>query len=746
MALMLVAALAPGVAAAQEPTERVLHVYGPGGPLAPMQEAAERFGRERGVRVVVTGGPEAQWIDRAKQDADLIFGGAEYMLSQFAMKHPGLVDGSTREELYVRASGVLVRKGNPKKIRTLEDLTRPGIRLLDVEGAGQLGMWEDMAGSASLIDGIQKNTAAVVANTAEGIEKWKSMLDLDAWIIFESWHYRLKDVTDLVRLPKGQRVYRGTPIAITTKSREKALASDFIRWLKSAEGKEIFVKWGWTDPSDSTGAQTITILHTNDLHGHVMPWRGWQGDLQEKEAGGLARLATAVAAVREHAAAVLLLDAGDTIGDTLEAVETKGSVVIAAMNAIGYDAMVIGNHEPDFTAAELERRQAEARFPLLAANLRRADGSYFTRPYVLRTIGETTVGIVGLAYPNTPLTSSRKNVRGLQFGDAIETARDIVPRMRREGAEVVIALTHLGLTHDQELARKVPGIDVIVGGHSHNRMREAKRLGSTLIVQAGAHGSDLGRLDLELRDGAVVSHRRTLIPITGLRADPAIDALLAERLTSVRTKLEEEIGTARETIIRAQTLSGQEPEKRDAESKADSLFADLVREATGADIALLPGVGYGVAIPAGPIRARDLRNLLPHESKIFIVRLTGDEVRQVMERAIQNVVTKDIREKVGGMIQVSGLELAWSGDRPYGRRVVSLRIGGIEPSAGRSYRVAINSLLAEGGHRQEILAAKERREAGDLFSIVAQEIRRRGSIAPPQAGRIAGVGAERRNQ
>jgi accessory colonization factor AcfC len=239
------------IGAAQEAPTRTLHVYGPGGPLAPMQEAAERFGRARGIRIVVTGGPEAQWIDRAKQDADLIYGGAEYMLSQFAMKHPALVDGSTREELYVRPSGILVRKGNPKKIRTLEDLARPGIRILDVEGAGQLGMWEDMARSAPLIGGIQRNIAAVVANTADGIAKWKSMPELDAWIIFESWHYRLKDVTDLVRLPEAQRVYRGTPIAITSISGEKVLARDFIRWLKGAEGREIFMKWGWSDPPAS---------------------------------------------------------------------------------------------------------------------------------------------------------------------------------------------------------------------------------------------------------------------------------------------------------------------------------------------------------------------------------------------------------------------------------------------------------------------------------------------------------------
>lgn len=234
-------------AMAQEISTPALHVYGPGGPLAAMEEAAERFGKARGVQVLVTGGPEAKWIDRAQQDADLIYGGAEYMLSQFAMKYPALVDRTAREELYVRASGILVRKGNPKNIRTLEDLTRPGIRILDVEGAGQLGMWEDMAGSAPLIHGIQKNITVVVGNTADGIEKWKSMPDLNAWITFESWHFRLKNETDLVRLPENQRVYRGTPIAITSVSKNKDLAREFIRYLKSAEGREIFMKWGWAD-------------------------------------------------------------------------------------------------------------------------------------------------------------------------------------------------------------------------------------------------------------------------------------------------------------------------------------------------------------------------------------------------------------------------------------------------------------------------------------------------------------------
>lgn len=234
-------------ALAQVSDERTLYVYGPGGPLAPMKEAAERFGKEQAVRVVVTGGPEAKWIEKAQQDGDVVYGGAEYMLSQLALKYPALVDTRTREELYVRAAGLLVRKGNPKAIRRLEDLTHDDVRILDVEGAGQLGMWEDMAGDATLINGIQKNIAAVATNTAEGIERWKTMPELDAWIIFESWHYRLKDETDLVRLPESQRVYRGTPVAITTFSDQKELARQFVGYLQSSEGQKIFMKWGWSD-------------------------------------------------------------------------------------------------------------------------------------------------------------------------------------------------------------------------------------------------------------------------------------------------------------------------------------------------------------------------------------------------------------------------------------------------------------------------------------------------------------------
>ena len=224
---------------------QTLNIYGPGGPLGPMKEGAELFAKSQGVQVKVTAGPESNWISQAKQDADLIFGGAEYMLSQTMLANPGLVDEKTRVSLYIRPAGILVRKGNPKQIKALADLTREGIRIIDVNGAGQLGLWEDLAGVKGLIPGIQKNIALSVPNSAIAIEKWKTIPEIDAWITYESWHYRLRDITDLVQLPEKEKLYRGTPIAITTFSKNKALAQQFIDFLKTDQAHQVFQKWGW---------------------------------------------------------------------------------------------------------------------------------------------------------------------------------------------------------------------------------------------------------------------------------------------------------------------------------------------------------------------------------------------------------------------------------------------------------------------------------------------------------------------
>lgn len=240
--------------------DRVIRVYGPGGPLGPIQEAAEQFAAETGIKVEVTAGPEAKWIDKAKQDADVIFGGSEYMLQDFIFKHPNLVNPATRTELYSRAAGILVRKGNPKKIESLEDLTKKGVKIIDVNGAGQLGLWEDLAGRKGIIGDIHRNIRLSVKSSAEAIEKWKANAGYDAWITYESWHYRLKDVTDLVELPEEEKLYRGTPIALTKMTDQKKDAQRFIDFLKTEESYEIFQKWGWKQMPKATEPAPVNSL------------------------------------------------------------------------------------------------------------------------------------------------------------------------------------------------------------------------------------------------------------------------------------------------------------------------------------------------------------------------------------------------------------------------------------------------------------------------------------------------------
>ncbi|WP_411274731.1 substrate-binding domain-containing protein [Daejeonella sp.] len=242
--IIIMICILPGFVQAQSKQD-TLYVYGPGGPGAAMEESATVFSKKHSIPVKVIAGPEPKWIEKAKQNADLVFGGAEYMLTQFKMQHPGLIDSTTRTELYKRRAGILVRPGNPKNITSLKDLAKPGVNVLEITGAGQLGMWEDLAGRQNLIAGIQKNIKGAFGNTALAIDAWKADTNYDAVIIFASWYNRLKDVSELVEIPKKQTVYRGTPIAITTISNQKPEARQFIQFLLSAEGHAIFKKWGW---------------------------------------------------------------------------------------------------------------------------------------------------------------------------------------------------------------------------------------------------------------------------------------------------------------------------------------------------------------------------------------------------------------------------------------------------------------------------------------------------------------------
>ena len=501
------------------------------------------------------------------------------------------------------------------------------------------------------------------------------------------------------------------------------------------------IGWGSGPARASRGrVTTLTILYTNDVHGHLTAWKGWDGDLKDKTVGGLGRLAGAIAQARKQAKDALLLDAGDLLGDSMIADLTEGKAMVEALNHLGYDALSIGNHEPDFGTDVLRQRMKDATFAVLAANLIERKGSTpFAKPFLIKQVNGVSVGILGLAYPKTAWTTAAKNVADVEFQDPVPAVKRYLPQLRQEGAELIVVLSHLGLGGDKALAKAVDGIDVIVGGHSHNRMRMAEKVGTTLIVQAGAHGSDLGRLDLTVERGKIVANVCTLTPLVHdkVKSDDAAEQLLKRLVEPHREAMDEVIGKAAHWLVRAQTLAGQEAEKRDQESPIDSLFADILCERTGADVALLPGVGYGVAIPAGAITAAQLRQMVPHEGKVVTLRLSGTQIIEVLEQAVENVFTDDPAVKVGGMIQLSGLRFRHDPTLSKGHRVwhVERTVGSWNPMD--IYTVATNTMMAGGGHNYQTLATGEKRaEFGSQYELIREWIAKQDAVATPPPGRI----------
>lgn len=228
-----------------------VHAYGPGGPAPAMKEAAAVFGKAHGVVVEVTAGPTDTWIGKAREDAEVIYSGAEYMMTDFVKAMDGRIDESSIVPLYLRPSAILVRPGNPKGIKDLPDLTRPGTKVLVVQGAGQTGMWEDMAGKQgdiAMVRALRKNIALHAGNSALARQAWMDRPELDAWIIYNIWQVANPGLADLVPVSQSYVVYRDCGIGLTARGKSKPLAVQFAQFLQSSEGAAIFKKWGWIVP------------------------------------------------------------------------------------------------------------------------------------------------------------------------------------------------------------------------------------------------------------------------------------------------------------------------------------------------------------------------------------------------------------------------------------------------------------------------------------------------------------------
>jgi accessory colonization factor AcfC len=226
--------------------ETVLKVYGPGGPAPAMKGCAAAFEKNKGIKVEVTAGPTDKWISEVGT-ADLFYSGSENMMDDFAGKISQL-DVQSIQTHYLRPSAVLVRPNNPKKIRGIKDLTVRQLNVMVVNGAGQVGMWEDIVGrlkSVKALNQFRKNIVFAAKNTGEADKKWQEEPSIDAWVVFNIWGRRNLENAEIIPTEKDLTVYRSMGSAISKESKQPVLARDFITFIDSAECRKSFEKEGW---------------------------------------------------------------------------------------------------------------------------------------------------------------------------------------------------------------------------------------------------------------------------------------------------------------------------------------------------------------------------------------------------------------------------------------------------------------------------------------------------------------------
>jgi 2',3'-cyclic-nucleotide 2'-phosphodiesterase (5'-nucleotidase family) len=462
-------------------------------------------------------------------------------------------------------------------------------------------------------------------------------------------------------------------------------------------------------------ADSLVLLHTNDVHSHLDPTRPSGGRAAE---GGAAARAALLARERGHAGATLTLDAGDVFQGTAYYNYFQGIPDYRVMSRMGYDAGALGNHDLDGGPVAWLRASREARFPILSANVfvsaesawaaplaaapagltRRARWiggasvpeetplKQLCAPYVIREAGGRRIALLGLTTGDLPYIVGTGPNRGVAVSDPIAAAEMLVPDLRRR-ADVVIVVSHLGLDEDRRLAARVAGIDAIVGGHGHTLLKapvlvlnrsNGNGYHGTAIVQAGSKGQWLGRTVLRFEGPEVALVTGRVIPV---RPADGEDPEIARMLEPYRDSMATDLSAPVVRTPRAYDTGGLD----EGDTPLGNFVADAMRDAAGADIAIQNAGGIRAGIPAGEVTAGDLYRVLPFDNRLVVVEMKGWQVRQLLDFIARRIGG-------GGFAQVSGVRFTVRRDR-----ASYIRVGGAALESDRTYRVATIDFLYGGG-------------------------------------------------
>lgn len=424
---------------------------------------------------------------------------------------------------------------------------------------------------------------------------------------------------------------------------------------------------------------SLTLLYTNDTHGHLLPF-----DMKDsKDIGGISRRAALIDKIRKEAGPekVLVLDAGDVYQGTPMSAMFKGKVDYKIMKMIGYDAMTLGNHEFDFGQKVLLSNIKDSGLPVVCSNvIYEKTKQYLIKPMAIKVIGGIRIGIIGIVTPETPTATHPDNVKGLRFTEPVSAIKYFLSKTN-ENPAFLIVLSHCGYDSDIEIAKAVPQVNVIVGGHTHTKVEKPTWVGNAIVVQDYQWGADLGRLDLKITgdedNGYTIKDAGgKLIPITDkMPSVPAIDAVLDHYSKLLSGKMDQVIGFSGSYLDNSGSKKG--------ETSIGDLVSDVIRQAGKAQIGFQNGGGIRSSLDKGPVTIGEMYTILPFDNTITVMQLTGSQIKGILERSLSSA------EK---FMQVSGAVISIKAGK-----ITEITVGGEKLEAGKLYRVATNDFLTAGG-------------------------------------------------
>lgn len=515
------------------------------------------------------------------------------------------------------------------------------------------------------------------------------------------------------------------------------------------------------DVASPRAAGSLVVMGTTDVHGWLLPYDYYRGAETEN---GLARLAPVIDSVRAaNPGRSLLVDSGDLLqGNPLDFVFSRLDAgethpVAMAMNALGYDAAAIGNHEFNYGIEHLNRVVAQAAFPFLSANVYRAGGAeHAYRPFTIveRTIDgrPLRVGITAVTPPGVMLWD-RENVRGrLEVRDIVESVRPVVSRMKAEGADLVVIAAHSGLegsSYDSAttgiptenaalaMAREVPGIDVIFMGHTHRELADTTVAG-VLLLQARNWATSLAvaQIDVAAEAGApwrVVGKRGTIRRPDLRRSSETLTRLLTPAHERARQYVARPIGES--------PVEWTSRESRVRDTPIIDLINEVQRSATGADLASSAAFSLDSRIPAGPVTVGDIAGLYVYDNTLKAIRISGAQLREYLEKSAEYYLPcpasrcdRVTSTSIPGynFDVVSGVDYTLDISRPVGQRVTRLERAGKQVAPADSFTLALNNYRASGAGGFNMLAGApvvyDRGEG--IRELLIAEIERRGAVRP----------------